>query len=152
MPTATVDGHSAAGSSWADGGDRLRSAPVGPHHRPMLRRLAIVAMLTVSTLAAGCGYHVANCNRPAEPFALDEELTAREVDRLIEENHVIDRNNLVCDVVCESIYLDQHPEGAATNVENCTLKLDGEFSGDPEEVVGSLLCDGRGIPQFCSDG
>jgi hypothetical protein len=114
----------------------------------MLRWLSLVAF----TLAAGCGYKVDNCNLPAEPFSLDEELTAEEVDRLIAQNRVIDRNNLVCDVVCESIYLVQLPEGAATTVDSCTMKLDGEFNGDPEEVVGSMQCAGRGIPQFCSDG
>jgi len=125
----------------------------------MLRWPALVATLTVFgfsglgvLLAAGCSVDIDNCNLPAEPFTLDEELTAEEVDRLIEQNRVIDRNNLVCDVVCESIYLDQHPEGAATTVDSCTLKLDGEFSGDPKEVEGSLQCAGRGIPQFCSDG
>ena len=80
-------------------------------------------MLSVSTLAAGCVYHVANCDLPAEPFALDEELTAREVDRLITENHVIDRNNLECEVVCESIYLDQRFSDHAPVIIDYDFKL-----------------------------
>ena len=86
-----------------------------------------------------------------EPFEFDEKLTARDVDRLIELSNVIDRNNLTCEAVCENIYLDMNPKGGATSVYNCTLTFDGEFNGDPEEVVGSMQCDGLGIPQYCSD-
>lgn len=120
----------------------------------MRSRFVLVAMVSVSGLCAGlvsgCGYRIDNCDLPEQPYTLNEELTARAVDRLIQQNQVIDRNNLKCEAVCESIYLDQHPRGAATTVDDCTLTLDGEFNGDPDEVVGSLECDGRGIPQFCS--
>lgn len=117
----------------------------------MFRRLALVATLVAPALAGGC-YKIDNCNLPAEPFALDEELTLEEVKRMIELSHVIDRNNLECAVVCENIYLDQHPDGAATTVDSCTMVLDGPFNDDPDEVEGSLQCTGRGIPQFCEDG
>ena len=116
------------------------------------RQLVLVATLTAPVLAAaGCSYQVDDCNNPEEPFELDETLTARDVDRLIEQANVIDRNNLTCGAVCENIYLDMNPKGGATSVYNCTLEFDGEFNGDPEEVVGSMQCDGLAIPQFCRD-
>lgn len=115
-----------------------------------MRRLALLATLAVPALmTAGCSYKVDDCDQPEEPFELELELEARDVDRLKEENEVIDANSLKCESVCASIYLDENPMGSTTTVYNCTLTFDGDFNGDPNEIVGSVQCDGLGVPQFC---
>lgn len=109
-------------------------------------------LLVIATVTAACGYRVDDCDQPMQAFTLDEALDEHAVERLVTINHVIDRIDLECEIVCESIYLDQNPDGAATSVEACELKIDGDFTGEPTAVVGSLYCEGRGIPQFCVDG
>lgn len=108
-------------------------------------------LLLLATLATACGYRIDDCDQPAKAFSLDEELDELAVERLIRDSRVIDRNQLECDVVCELIYLDQHPRGGASEVEVCALELDGDFTGDPAAVVGSIYCEGQGTPQFCVD-
>lgn len=111
--------------------------------------LAAIALLTAPLTA--CGYRVDDCDQPSQSFTLEEDLDEQTIDRLVQQNDVIDRLDLECGVVCESIYLDQNPRGGAQSVGACELKIDGEFTGDPEAIVGSLSCEGRGIPQFCFD-
>ncbi|HEY0134063.1 MAG TPA: hypothetical protein VGB85_08285 [Nannocystis sp.] len=115
----------------------------------MRTRLLLIA--TLATLTAACGYRVDNCDQPSKGFSLDEELDERAVELLVRDSRVIDHTQLECDMVCELIYLDQNPKGGATEVEVCDLVLDGDFTGDPDAVVGSIYCEGRGIPQFCVD-
>jgi len=113
---------------------------------------AAAAAVATVVAAVACGYRVDDCDQPMQRFTLDEALDEHAVERLVTVNHVIDRIDLECEVVCESIYLDQNPQGAATSVEVCELKIDGDFTGDPKAVVGSLYCEGHGISQFCVDG
>lgn len=118
----------------------------------LLLAVAVAVAVTVTVAALACGYRVDDCDQPMQRFTLDEALDEHAVERLVTVNHVIDRIDLECEVVCESIYLDQNPQGAATSVEVCELKIDGDFTGDPKAVVGSLYCEGHGISQFCVDG
>jgi hypothetical protein len=124
----------------------LRRAVISLQH-PAMR----TGLLLLATLAAACGYRVDDCDPPAMAFSLDEALDERAVDLLIRDSRVIDRSQLECEIVCELIYLDQHPKGGASEVEVCELRLDGDFTGDPDAVVGSISCEGRGIPEFCVD-
>ncbi len=108
-------------------------------------------LLSLVALLAACGYRVDDCERPEQSFTFDEELTEYAIERFIVDSRVIDRSDLECDVVCEFYYLDKHPKGGASTVEVCKLTIDGDFTGDPKAVVGSLYCEGLGLPQFCVD-
>ena len=114
-------------------------------------RALLLLLVVATTSSAGC-YKIDDCSLPAQSFTLDQDLDERAVARLVSDNDVIDRSQLECDIVCESIYLDQHPKGGATGVGACELMVNGDVTGDPEAIVGHLYCEGRGIPQFCSDG
>jgi len=116
-----------------------------------MRLQLLLAAATAAVLTTACGYRVDDCDQPSQGFTLAEDLDEQTIDRLVQQNDVIDRLDLECGVVCESIYLDQNPRGGAQSVGACELTIDGEFTGDPEAIVGSLYCEGRGIPQFCFD-
>lgn len=112
-----------------------------------MRTALLVAALTV----AGCGVQADNCDHPARAFVIDEAFDQDEIDRLLLANHVLDRSQLECEIVCETLYVDEHPLGGATGVSTCELEFDGDFDGQPGAVLGTLHCEGRGIPQFCTD-
>lgn len=112
---------------------------------------ALLLLLVTAVASAGC-YHIDDCSLPAQSFTLDQDLDERAVDRLVLDNDVVDRSQLECEIVCESLYLDQHPKGGATGVGTCELMVNGDATGDPATVIGHLYCEGRGIPQFCSEG
>ena len=111
----------------------------------MRRTCLLAAVLAV----AGCGYKVADCDQPTLPFSDDAELTENDVERLIQETDVNTPDQLKCELVCESRYLDANPDGGITAIDSCDLTIDGDFTGDPEGIVGALRCAGRGIPQYC---
>ena len=132
-------------------GAHLRRGATWPQHSSMRMQLLLIAGLAGVVAAAACGYQVDDCDQPTKTFSLEEELDEYAVERLIIDSRVIDRNQLKCAVVCEFIYLDQHPKGGASSVEICDMTIDGEFKDDPKNVVGSIYCEGQGIPQFCVD-
>ena len=140
---------------WLQRSSHLRRTATWPHHPAMrmllLRLTSLTTMATMATLAVACGYRVDDCDQPAKAFSVDQELDELAIKRLVSDSQVIDRSQLECDIVCEFIYLDQHPKGGANEVEVCKLTIDGDFTGDPQAVVGSIYCEGRGVPQFCVD-
>lgn len=107
-------------------------------------------------LLAGCGYRVDDCKQPVRSFELDEDIDAQTVERMVLEHQVITHSDLECELVCESFYLDQNPRGGARGVDTCEMAFDDEFNfndedRDPEAIVGTITCSGRGVPQFCVD-
>ena len=112
-----------------------------------MQLLVVVAAVGVTA----CGYEVDDCKPPPQSFAFDEALDEELVARLVLDSRVLDHTQLECKLVCELIYVNRHPKGATTEMERCTLTIDGDFTGDPEAVVGSLVCEGLGVPEFCVD-
>ena len=101
-------------------------------------------LLAVAVVAvAACSYRIDDCARPSEGFSLDEVLDEHLVERLVIDSRVLNHTELECKVVCELIYLDRHPKGATTEVEFCELTIDGDFTGDPDAVVGAVTCKQR---------
>lgn len=97
--------------------------------------------IAAALAAGGCGGST-GCPAP-KPFTLEEELVESTVEALLADNSESDPATLECDVVCESRYLDRHPEDTVASTHACKLIVDGELTGEAAAIVGTLYCEGR---------
>lgn len=114
-------------------------------------------LLIATTLAfAGCSDSTAcppDPNPEGEPFTLDEDLDDSAVQDLLDEHGQSDPAMLACDDVCRSRYSEQHNYSSRiVSIETCKLMIDGELTGDPDEIVGALYCEGHSSGYICTGG
>ena len=114
-----------------------------------------ISILIAATLAtSGCGDDSGSCpNNFLEPFTLDEDLSESTIQDLLTEHDLTDPAELDCAAVCESTYYSSLPgRGRFGSADTCTIKTEGYPTGDPEALVGHILCEGKGYSYFCLGG
>lgn len=114
-------------------------------------------LLIATTLAAaGCQGESSACppnpDLEGDPFTLEEDLDESDVQTLRDEHGQVDPTMLACDDVCRSRHYDPIDPRHITSIEACTLMIDGEFTGDPDAIVGTLHCEGHDSGYICTGG
>lgn len=113
-------------------------------------------LITATLAAAGCQGESSACppnpDPEGDPFILDEDLDESDVQTLLDEHGKSDPTMLECDDVCRSRHFDLLDNNRITSIETCKLVIDGEFTGDPAEIVGNLHCEGHESGYICTGG
>ena len=111
-------------------------------------------LIIAATLAAtACSQVDTGCPPGPEgsPFTLDRELTQATVDELLPQFGQTDPAKLVCEDVCHALH-GEDSDRIITQTDACTLTIDGDAMGDPEAIVGTLLCKGYDDVSVCVGG
>ncbi len=109
----------------------------------VLSTLALVPVLA----STGCS-SVWNCNPPEEDFSIDEPVTAKEVDALIEAGYSNQTRweTVECQTVCQRKYAAVRGWNAS-GVRTCELSLPENEDGTGK--AGRVTCSGIGVEYFC---
>ncbi len=108
-----------------------------------IRQLILFSVATLTPVACtGVG---TNCGKE-EPVTVDASVTEMQVQELLSEESVSERDQITCEAACrKAFYAGLGSGGSLENVSSCSLDLEPTAGDAPEQTVGTVQCSGDEI-------
>lgn len=117
---------------------------------PCVRSILLASLASLAAFAPGCGAHssIEGCDPPERDFDHEGELTEAELQQVLTNYGLEDREDLDCETACHFVY-DRDEGWQTSEIDTCEAMISPTADPDPNAIAGSVSCSGHAFEYFC---